>query len=571
MTEQTQIAFSKLIASDAINARPATKDKLDELVASIRASGIIQPLVVRPAVEDGQFEIIDGRRRYAALAQRVKAKEIKRSHMVPVVIRYETDGQALATSLAANIMRLGMHPVDEFTAFARMAEQGRTDEEIAAAFAIDTRRVRQRRALGTLAPVIRDAYRKGKLDEKQVQAFTAHADHGVQEAAFEKLRRQGGISLLPSSIRRELMPDAVPAASCPALQLVGEQAYLEAGGTLTDGTLFDDARYVDDVPLAKRLARDVLRAECGRLHGEGWQWVQYAIEETDPSEFNFDYLHGDDGFPGDPSAEYTAEEKAASGCLVDGRSGSIEVFRGLVRRGDQAFAAEAEEPDDAPGLGAEIDDGEEPAATSTPADDPFAISGALTESITEAQSKAIAVLVQDDFELAVRLALAALESRGAPAQISDTSGRRLAELHDFASHWQHVKRLSYGEAMQVFASAIACTVSVVALNPWADRSDANALVASLPVEKYTRWMREAFDPADYFKRASKETALAAIEEIVEAGAGRNLAPVDVLAGMKKADLAAAAADAAKAAGWLPPQLRHPTPASFEIARDEAAE
>jgi ParB family transcriptional regulator, chromosome partitioning protein len=570
MTEFTEIAFSKLIASDVINARPATKDKLEELVASIRASGIIQPLVVRPAIADGQFEIIDGRRRFAALAQLVKAKEIKRSHMVPVVIRYETDGEALETSLAANIMRLGMHPVDEFIAFARLADQGRTDEEIAASFAIDTRRVRQRRALGTLAPVIRDAYRKGKLDEKQVQAFTAHADHGVQEAAFEKLRRQGGGALQPYSIRRELMPDAVPAASCMALQLVGEQAYLDAGGTLTDGTLFDDTRYVDDVPLAKRLARDLLRAECGRLHAEGWAWVIPALEDGDPGAWNYDHVHGEH-FPSDDSLEYTAEEKAASGCIVDGRDGSIEIVRGLVRRDGQAFEAEAEEPDDAPVLGAEIDDGEEPAARSTPDDDPFAISGALTETITGAQSLAIAQLVRDDFELALRLALAALASYSAPVQITDTSGRRMAELRQFADIWREAAGNTYGSAMKDFAAAVAGTVSVVALNPWADRSDANALVASLPVEKYTRWMREAFDPADYFKRASKETALAAIEEIVEAGAGGGLAPIDVLADMKKADLAAAAAGAAKACGWLPPQLRHSTPVRFEIARDEAAE
>lgn len=64
-------------------------------------------------------------------------------------------------------------------------------------------------------------------------------------------------------------------------------------------------------------------------------------------------------------------------------------------------------------------------------------------------------------------------------------------------------------------------------------------------------------PEDYFKRATKAVALTAIEEMREAGRGDGLAPEDVLADMKKGELAEAAAAAAIACGWLPPELRHP--------------
>lgn len=564
MTQLTSIPFAKLVASDEINARPPTKEALEELATNIAALGLISPLVVRPSAAGDRYEIIDGRRRYAALAILVKRKELKRSHDVPVVLRHDTDGEALEASLAANMMRLGMHPVDEFIAIARLSEQGRSDEEIAATFAVDVRRVKQRKALGALAPAIREAYRKGKLDHKQAEAFAEHPDAGVQESVFEKLRRGPAYLMAPAAIRRELLPDRVTVDQCDELRLIGEQAYRDAGGTITEGSLFEDARLVDDVALAKKLARDFVRAECGRLQAEGWAWALPALDDDDPQVDDFAEVR----VGSDDADDYTAEEKARSGCLVDGRDGVLTIYRGLVREGDQALEAD-EDADDAPGLGAEIDD-EPPAPRSTPADDPFAISGALTEAITELQSHAIGQLVRDDFELAMRLALASLGSHGAPAQISDTSGRR-RELHDFAGHWRDVKRLSYGEAMQVFAGAIADTVSVVALNPWADRSDASALIETLPAEKYLHWMREFFDPADYFKRASKETALAAIEEIVEAGGGVGLAPIDVLADMKKADLASAAAGAAKACGWLPPQLRHPAYALEVAQRTEAAE
>ncbi len=82
-------------------------------------------------------------------------------------------------------------------------------------------------------------------------------------------------------------------------------------------------------------------------------------------------------------------------------------------------------------------------------------------------------------------------------------------------------------------------------------------------------MRERFSPDDYFKRATKAIALAAIEEMREAGCGDGLAPEDVLADMKKADLAAAAAGAARECGWLPPELRHPDYALRSAAAEQS--
>ena len=134
----TTIPFSRLVAPDAINARAQTKDGLDELAASIQAKGIIQPLSVRPADGD-KYEVIDGRRRYQALAKLVKSKHLSKNFDVPVSVRNEDDASALETSLMANTVRLPMHPVDQHEVFARLIQQGRSEDDIGASFGISAK------------------------------------------------------------------------------------------------------------------------------------------------------------------------------------------------------------------------------------------------------------------------------------------------------------------------------------------------------------------------------------------------------------------------------------------------
>lgn len=151
---QTTIPFSKLIAPDAINARAASKRGLDDLAASIKLHGLIQPLAVRPADGSDKYEVIDGRRRLQAMAQLVKGKASgwTKATAVPVIIRNEDDAAALGLSLIANTCREDMHPVDQHEAVARLSEQGLSDADIAARLAVSERTVRQHRALGALAP-----------------------------------------------------------------------------------------------------------------------------------------------------------------------------------------------------------------------------------------------------------------------------------------------------------------------------------------------------------------------------------------------------------------------------------
>ena len=181
MTIQT-IPYAQLMASDAVNARAASEEGLDELAASIAAKGLIQALAVRP--NGNHFEIIDGRRRFQAIGVLVKAKKLQRDWPVPCTVRHDDDAGALETSLMANTVRLPMHPVDQHEVFARLNSQGRSEAEIAAAFGLAERTVRQHLALGRLAEPVRKAWRAGKIDARCAQAFALSSNVDLQTATL---------------------------------------------------------------------------------------------------------------------------------------------------------------------------------------------------------------------------------------------------------------------------------------------------------------------------------------------------------------------------------------------------
>lgn len=113
---------------DAIKPNPNqprtrfTEEALKELEASIRANGIVQPIVVR---QKGQhFEIVAGERRWRA-AQRAELKKI------PVVVREVSDDKVLELALVENIQRQELNPVEEAQAFRKLIENiGLTQEEL---------------------------------------------------------------------------------------------------------------------------------------------------------------------------------------------------------------------------------------------------------------------------------------------------------------------------------------------------------------------------------------------------------------------------------------------------------
>lgn len=99
---------------------------LEELVASIKATGLLQPLIVRPVPDfPHQFEVVAGERRF-------KAAQLAGLTDVPVIIREFNDREALAISLIENIQREELSPADEARALRRLIEEfALTHEQVA--------------------------------------------------------------------------------------------------------------------------------------------------------------------------------------------------------------------------------------------------------------------------------------------------------------------------------------------------------------------------------------------------------------------------------------------------------
>jgi len=98
---------------------------LDELVQSIRAQGVLQPLIVRPRSDGQTYEIVAGERRWRA-AQRVPL------HEIPALVRDFTDGEALEIALIENVQRADLNALEEAQGYAQLIEHfGYTQQQLA--------------------------------------------------------------------------------------------------------------------------------------------------------------------------------------------------------------------------------------------------------------------------------------------------------------------------------------------------------------------------------------------------------------------------------------------------------
>jgi ParB family chromosome partitioning protein len=171
---QITVSLSKLISSKRNPRRvKPERDAHRRMVASIRAHGLLAPLVVRADdTSTGDFKVIAGNRRLAAL--RDVYKDSTRPPKVPCVLRSVDDDTADALALAENFVREPMHPLDEAEAFAKLArEEAKGVESIASEFGVSQPYVRQRMKLATLAEPVKAAYRQGGIDTATAEAFAS--------------------------------------------------------------------------------------------------------------------------------------------------------------------------------------------------------------------------------------------------------------------------------------------------------------------------------------------------------------------------------------------------------------
>ena len=159
------------------------EEALEELMRSIQASGIIQPLVVRPI--GNRFQLIAGERRWRAAQRAGLAK-------VPVIARQVSDELALEMTLVENIQREDLNAIEAARAFERlMAEFQLTQEAVAERTGKDRATVANSVRLLKLEPTIQDWIEEGKLTAGHGRALLAVADSQLRMRYAQRASRGG--------------------------------------------------------------------------------------------------------------------------------------------------------------------------------------------------------------------------------------------------------------------------------------------------------------------------------------------------------------------------------------------
>ena len=137
---------------------------LAELADSIRARGVIQPIVVRP-VDGGKYEILAGERRW-------RAARMAGQERVPALVREVPDEVALGIGLIENIQREDLNPIEEGNGLKRLIEEFKlTHEEVARAVGRSRTAVTNLLRLLDLAPSVQDMLQDGKIDMGHARAL----------------------------------------------------------------------------------------------------------------------------------------------------------------------------------------------------------------------------------------------------------------------------------------------------------------------------------------------------------------------------------------------------------------
>jgi len=156
------------------------ESELDELAMSIREHGVIQPLIVAPAV-NGKFTLIAGERRWQA-ARRAGLQN------VPIVIRHVTDQQYLELALIENVQRSDLNPLEEAEAFHHLIKEfGLSQENVASRVGKSRVAITNTLRLLDAPSAVKQALVDEKITEGHARALLALHSSKAQEAALHSI------------------------------------------------------------------------------------------------------------------------------------------------------------------------------------------------------------------------------------------------------------------------------------------------------------------------------------------------------------------------------------------------
>ncbi len=159
-----KVPIEKLRANPDQPRRTFSQEQLDELAASIKEKGIIQPLIVR-SIGDGDYEIVAGERRW-------RAAQMAQLHDIPVIVREFNDTEVLEVAIIENIQRADLNAVEEAAGYKQLMDRfGHTQEKLAEALGKSRSHIANLLRLLTLPIEVQTLVIEGKLSAGHARAL----------------------------------------------------------------------------------------------------------------------------------------------------------------------------------------------------------------------------------------------------------------------------------------------------------------------------------------------------------------------------------------------------------------
>lgn len=189
--------------------RDIEPESLEELADSIKAQGVMQPIVVRPISAD-RYEIIAGERRW-------RATQLAGLDSIPAVIRDVPDEAAIAMALIENIQREDLNPIEEAVALQRLQQEfGLTQQQVAEAVGKSRSAVANLLRLLALEPDVRTLLERGDIEMGHARALLALTGAAQSQAARNVAGNGLSVRQTEALVRAQL---AAPGKPAPAKAL----------------------------------------------------------------------------------------------------------------------------------------------------------------------------------------------------------------------------------------------------------------------------------------------------------------------------------------------------------------
>lgn len=179
-------------------------ESLEDLAASIRAQGVVQPVVVRPLPTQGRYELIAGERRW-------RAAQLAGLERIPALVRDVPDQAAMSMALIENVQRENLNPLDEALALERLLREfGMTHQAIAEAIGRSRAAVSNLLRLLELAGEAKALLESGEIEMGHARALLALPAHEQGRVAREVARKGLSVRETEALVRKATQPAAAP-------------------------------------------------------------------------------------------------------------------------------------------------------------------------------------------------------------------------------------------------------------------------------------------------------------------------------------------------------------------------